>query len=448
MVQIRSVLPALAGLVLFLGLSTLAWAAADELVQQAQEKLRAGNAEQAYELLAAEEAEYAGHTEFDYWLGLAAVRAGEHGHATFALERVIASNPNHAGARLELAAAYVALDQNGEAARQLDELRTLDPPPKAAQRIEQLSEAVGRRTKREARQDKLFYVSIESGHDDNVATYPDDFTIFPGLPPVTTLDSFFYGARMGGSRNFALGGGQKIGVSGQLYTRNHTLVTAGQEDAEPFDQDFGLVRLRWMNDVNGRQEVEAGLEGSQFRLDGEKYYNLMGVYGIWRLRSSDRLTWELDLRVRDIAFDAEVNDYTYYSLKPGIRYQLSPRWRIDANLAFELESANEDRLGGDAQLFGLHTKSRYALNSRNILEAGAQYDRARYQDTFSPFSAINNPQSEDRDDDRFDLTLGWDWFPNEDWRTRLEARYRKQDSSLDLYSYERTLGKLSVTRFF
>lgn len=445
MVQNRPVLSAVVALALFLGASTAALAAADELIQRAQERLQTGNAEQAYALLADEEAEYAGNTEFDYWLGLAAVRAGKHGHATFALERVIAVNPNHAGARLELAAAYVALDQEEQAAHQLDRLRELDPPPKAAERIKQLSEAVGRRSKRESRQDRLFYVSLESGHDNNVGTYPDDFSILPGLlPPIETIDSAFFGARLGGTRNFRVSPDQQVGVTGQLYTRDHTLVTAGQEDAEAFDQDFGLLRLRWMKDIDGRQEIESGVEGSQFRLNDEKYYNLLGLYGIWRYRSSDRLTYDLDLRVRDIAFETEVNDYTYWSLKPGVQYQLSPRWRLDLNLAAELEAANEDRLGGDARILGLHAKTRYALSSRHILGLRARYDRAQYQEAV----VINNPQPEDRDDDRFDVTLGWEWFPNQDWRTRIEGRYRDQNSSLDLYSYERTLGKLSVTRFF
>jgi hypothetical protein len=203
-----------------------------------------------------------------------------------------------------------------------------------------------------------------------------------------------------------------------------------------------------LNDLDGRQQIETGLELSQFRLDGDKYYNLFGLYGIWRLRSGDRLTYDLDVRVRDLAFEAQVNDYTYWSLKPGFQYQLSPRWRMEVNLATELEAANEGRLGGDARILGLDGSTRYAVTSQSILSANLGYDRAQYQDTYAARAAISNAQAEDRADDRFDLSLAWDWYPTEDWRTRLEGRYRKQDSSLDLYTYERTLGKFSVTRFF
>lgn len=448
MVPLRSFLPAVVGLALFLAGPTAVRAAAGERVEQARERLQAGQAEQAYELLAAAEADYAGNVEFDYWLGLAAVRAGEFGHAVFALERVLASSPDHAGARLELATAYVALDQNREAARQLDHLRTLDPPPGAAERIEQLAIEVRRRNRRASRQDKLFYVALEAGHDNNVGTYPDDFSILPGLlPPVDAIDSAFLGARLGGTRNFRLAPDQQLGVTGQLYHRDHTPGSVGQDNAEPFDHDFGLLRLSWMKDVDGRQELEAGLEASRFRLDGDEYYSLLGLYGLWRYRGTNSLTYDVDFRARDIAFEAGVNDYRYYSFQPGIEYQFTPRWRVDANLAFELESANKDRLGGDAQILGLRAKSRYALDSRNMVEASVEYERAQYQQPFAVGTAFN-PQPEDRDDDRIGVTFGWAWFPHELWRTRLEARYREQESSLDLYTYERTLGKFSVTRFF
>ena len=84
------------------------WAQADALadvIEAAQSALQQGDAERAYTLLAEQEANYAGNVDYDYWFGLSAVRAGKPARATFALERVLSEQPNHAGARLELATA-------------------------------------------------------------------------------------------------------------------------------------------------------------------------------------------------------------------------------------------------------------------------------------------------------------------------------------------------------
>lgn len=426
-------------------LSTQAFAAQapEELLGQARQHLENNEAQEAFELLSQQTGEYAGDVQFDYWLGLAAVRAGEYGRASFALERVIAQQPNHAGARLELATAYVALGQEEEAARQLDMLRTLDPPPAAADRIEQLSEAVARRTEREARQDQLFYVSLEGGHDDNVGTWPDTtLDVLPGNASITPVDSAFYGARLGGSKNFAVSSDQKVGVTGQLYGRRHD-----KEDAEQFDQNFGLLRLRWIKDIDGRQEVEAGAEAATLRLDGEDFYDLAGAYATWRNRTSETTTYDVSLRGRDISFEVDSNDYLYWTLGSSVQYQVAPRWRLDLGIAAELEDANKDRAGGDARIGTLNAGSRYALAARHVLTADLEYSYVEYQETYAAFAALN-PEPEDRSDNRVEASLGWEWFFADDWQTRLEARYREQDSNMDLFSYDRTQGTLSLTRYF
>ena len=68
-------------------------------LEQALRLLGSGAADQAYEMLAAKEAEHAGDPNFDYLLGLAALDSGRPSRAVFALERVLAVDPGHARAR-------------------------------------------------------------------------------------------------------------------------------------------------------------------------------------------------------------------------------------------------------------------------------------------------------------------------------------------------------------
>ena len=96
--------------VLALVLSVVSSAGAADL-EKALGLIAGGNAQQAYELLAAEEEANAGDPNFDYLLGLAALDSGQPGRAVFALERVLAVDPTHARARAEIARAYFQLGE-------------------------------------------------------------------------------------------------------------------------------------------------------------------------------------------------------------------------------------------------------------------------------------------------------------------------------------------------
>src|SRR5260221_6187151 len=65
-----------------------------------------GKPAEAYEILAPLEDKLSGDVEFDYLLGVAALDSGKPDRATLAFERVLAVNPNFAGARLDMARAY------------------------------------------------------------------------------------------------------------------------------------------------------------------------------------------------------------------------------------------------------------------------------------------------------------------------------------------------------
>ena len=90
-------------------------AIADELAD-AKALIKAGDSAKAYELLEAAE-EIAGTPEFDYVLGISALDSGRPGIALFALERVLAEEPNHVFARAELVRALLLLGEREEALR-------------------------------------------------------------------------------------------------------------------------------------------------------------------------------------------------------------------------------------------------------------------------------------------------------------------------------------------
>jgi len=91
---------------------------ADELTDKAKGLLAAGKGAEAYQLLEPAESARAGNVEFDFLLGLAALESGQNTRAVFALERVLAMDPNNVRARAEIARAYLALGETQTAAQE------------------------------------------------------------------------------------------------------------------------------------------------------------------------------------------------------------------------------------------------------------------------------------------------------------------------------------------
>ena len=73
--------------------------------------LKADKTKDGYTLLAPYEDEMAGNVDYDYLLGIAALDSGQPDKASLALERVLAVNPNAAGALTSYSAN--AFDANG-----------------------------------------------------------------------------------------------------------------------------------------------------------------------------------------------------------------------------------------------------------------------------------------------------------------------------------------------
>ena len=100
-------------------------------VARAQQLLDQNRPAEAYEYLLPFEDRYAGNVEFDYVLGISALDSGKSDKATLAFERVLAVNPNFAGARLDMARAYFQLGDADRAKAEFLTVRELNPPAQA-----------------------------------------------------------------------------------------------------------------------------------------------------------------------------------------------------------------------------------------------------------------------------------------------------------------------------
>jgi hypothetical protein len=149
--------------------------AADAELDQARALLANGHAAEAYTLLEHREFDRAGDVEFDTVLGIAALDSGKPDRSTLAFERVLAVDPNAAGARLDLARAYFALGDLARAQQELDIVAQNNPPPAAQTAIDKYRNAIADRI-RAKRTVVTGYVEGFVGYDNNITAVVGDFT--------------------------------------------------------------------------------------------------------------------------------------------------------------------------------------------------------------------------------------------------------------------------------
>ena len=413
-----------------------------ELVSAAKSELSAGNAEAAFSTLSAEESNYAGEIEFDYWLGMTANRAGKPSRALFALERVLAQQPNHAAARLELAVAYTRLNLGEAARRELDILDAQNPPPAAAEQIVALRKQLGLADEARRFKKRIAFVTAEAGYDDNAGTYPKDFGL-PGLPGPEEIASPFAQIAAGVRQNVDLQQNQRLAFSANAQIKRFTDDGDNiNEDATQFDQDFVGGRAEWSRDLDGQREVAAGADVGYLQLDGEHYYTYFGGDAEWRHQRSAETRTLFTIGLRSMQFENDQYDNLMSRIRAGVRHRLSPSWQLSGDVAMEYEAETNDRPGGDALRASLTGSAAWLYRPSERLVGDLNYARTEYTTEYAaPFNDV-------RRDDRVLVGVNWEKTFQRVWQLRARLQYRDQDSTLSTYTFDQTSGSVSLTRYF
>ena len=160
-------------LLAILGLASTQALADPQVLERARRLLVENNPKQAYtELMAVQN--LSGTPEYDYLLGVAALDSGRFDEAIIAFERVLALNPAHAGAQMDLGRAYFALGSYDLAEAAFRRLKDANPPGPALQAINQYLEAIQSR-RRETTPGWTGIAELQLGYDSNLTGVPGDF---------------------------------------------------------------------------------------------------------------------------------------------------------------------------------------------------------------------------------------------------------------------------------
>ena len=275
---------------------------ADALTDRAKQLLRDRQHKQAYDLLLPQEPARAGDPEFDYLLGIAALDAGDPERAIFALERVLAMQPNNHVARAEIARAYLAVGEREAARREFQTVREQSIPEDAKQTVDRYLSAIAAADVTQVQG----YFEIGFGHDSNVNSATSNSQIaLPGLGGIiATLDP--------GSTQEAAGFGALAGGVNITHKLSESFAVVGAASATakiiPEAEDFntawidGSVGGRWSV---GKEAITLGVQGQSFSVDMDTYRQTTGLVAQWQHNFSERHQATLFAQASDLHYPTQ-----------------------------------------------------------------------------------------------------------------------------------------------
>jgi hypothetical protein len=412
---------------------------APTVLSEAKRLLDEGKASEAYALLAERETDLAGTPGFDYLFGVAALDTHRAKDAVFALERVVADQPDFLGARMDLARAQLELGERSLAREQFRYLLTQQPPEETRVVIQRYLDSIGARDMHiSARWSAL--AQVGAGYDSNAngSTSQQSFLGFTLDPHNVATSSSFGEVTLNGGNVLAFSPTFGI-VSGlDLQHRSNTDASFVDQSVSSltstavwlhgayrfsggFDGYFG-----WLDEVSHERGVNLNLGAS--RQFGNDYEGSVSV-------RAGKVEYRDDaLRILD------TNRYLAgFSLT---RFNVGERGaRIGATLLLGQDDAKQTGSPYGNDRYGIRLFGSMAVLPNAVAHAEISALSTRFDGSF-----FGNR----RNDDQLGLTLAADLqdFPARRWTLTPRLRYMKNDSNVSLYEYDRFEAVLYVRRGF
>lgn len=262
--------------------------AAPNMLEDARELLKRGEAEAAYVLLEQHEAERMGAFEFDYLFGLAALETGKPDFAVFALERAVAANPDSAYAHADLAQAYLALGEREAAEAELELAMRLNPDPQSGRLIQHRREMLAREDYA-GRGHFNAFLEFGLGYDNNVnsATSSREMVI----PAFGAFTFTLGGNSLKLGSDFML---QRGGVSASYPLGGHTSIfgrVTGMQRVHSRHEEFDVSSLESMVGIThhaGASQWLLTVQNQDFQLNGRDYRYTLNAAAQWSLALNDK----------------------------------------------------------------------------------------------------------------------------------------------------------------
>ncbi|HLD08679.1 MAG TPA: surface lipoprotein assembly modifier [Methylophilaceae bacterium] len=417
---------------------------ADALVS-AKSLIAAGKYSEAYDLLEPLESERSGDVDFDYHFGVAAVESGKITRGIFALERVLAINPNHTAARSVIAKAYLKSGETDTAKAEFKNVLDQQPSKELANAIESymaaIDKSLGLTTTFAA------YIDFGIGHDSNInAATSSSSVAAPGIAPGIRFDlsnasqeqssQFMY---LAGGVSFRQPFGKNWSLFGSANSSNRMNWANDNFDTNALDFNLGLSYKKNIDTFT------VALQSTEFDVDAESFRKSFGFLGQWQRDLDDRN------QVSIFAQGAHLN-YPNDDIRDADRYIIGAGWGHafagdKAPVLFlsayagreDTDDNNFDFLSNS--IYGARAGGQMVLNYKLVAYASTSYEHRLY-DGADPAFLIR------RDDDQYDFTIGLRYLPIPKWTIKPQLSYIQNNSNIDLFEFDRTVLSVNFRRDF
>ena len=432
-------------LLVSLGLSSSLAKANTLDLELARKLIVEGKSADAYTLLEPYEFEKAGNPKFDYLLGLAALNSGQPDKATLILERVLAADPLHAAARVDLGRAYYLLGDAEHARAEFTRALELNPPPAAVATIRQHLREIETSSSKPSTQ-LSGYFEVGTGYNNNVnnstsqnlVTVPIllNTQILLNSTNVKTADGYL-GLAMGGeairpvSADWSLYAGVDIHSRTDLKYDNYDFIA--------LDGRAGAVYNK------NAEQIKGGLVTGQFDLGGTVNHKSKGFNLEWKhtydgANQSGLFGQYILYRFPDPALSS--NDFNQtivgfswlHAFADGrSSIYLSPYGGTERNATL--------RIDGNKNILGVRLSGQSSISDKLDIFASGGVQWGKYDRTNNSFLVV-------RDDLQSDLTVGLYYRYAPDWILRPQISLIRNQSNIIIDEYDQADLSLTLRREF
>lgn len=400
-----------------------------------------GNYSQAWQQAQQLANTHEGEPRFDYLYGLSALETGNYNQALFALDRVTVNQPNVIRPRLELARAYLKVNNDKAALREFKETLRLNPPPTVQRNINRYIHAMTKSPGKSRKWILNGLVSMAAGYDSN-ANFGADSALFE-IPIFGSVrlndqslkqDSPFTELRGHLNYRYITSESQSWFIDTKL---SHKHFTSAQEyNLSELNVHAGSIT------TVGKQKIQMSVRNLALQLDNIDYSNTLGIEaGVAYELANDRV----------IAANiiAENYDHKQQDLRDAKRYQASGQYRFDLGntqhqLSLFLGHEIPEQEAGKHHTVnstGFGYNARHSWNETHTSFLNAQYQDRKHR--------ANDPvYGKKRNDDRLVLKLGHSVRLSKKLSGFADAGYIKNDSNLDIYTSDKAFFRTGINYHF
>jgi outer membrane protein len=414
-------------------------------LELAQKLILEGKPVEAYALLEPYEFEQAGNTKFDYLLGLAALNSGQADKASIILERVVAVDPLHAAARVDLGRAYYLLGDSERARVEFTRALSLNPPPPALAMITQYLNAMETPDNRPMTR-LSGYFEAGAGYNNNVNNSTAESQIYvPALlgtqfslnaSNVKTADNYL-GLAGGGEAIHTFSPDWSVYAGADLHSRND--LKYSNFDFISLDGRFGASFSK------NAEQFQGGLVVGQFNQGGAVNRNYNGLNAEWRHTynsTNQGILFSQYILYRYPNPALASNNFNQAIAGLGWMHVFTDgRSSVFSCLFGGNEQATNLRIDGAKSIQGVRLSVQSSLVERLDLFASGGMQSGKFNQINSAFLVI-------RDDRQADLAVGliYRYAPN--WILRPQISLIRNQSNIIIDQYNQVDLSLTLRRDF